>query len=141
MGIITEVTVKLRPLPPYSFNMVCVFNTDKEAFALPNKILKAGIDPTSIEYMGNSAIAMTCKYLDNMEMPHVDEGCCYVIVTVESFDEEESDRKMEKLCDLAEANGSIDEFEADLDPAEAVRGSCSGYRPDVPDRRFRGASG
>ena len=25
LGIITEVTVKLRPLPPYSFNMVCVF--------------------------------------------------------------------------------------------------------------------
>lgn len=113
LGIITEVTVKLRPLPPYSFNMVCVFNTDKEAFALPNKILKAGIDPTSIEYMGNSAIDMTCKYLDNMEMPHVKEGCCYVIVTVESFDQDESDRKMEKLCDLAEANGSIDEFEAD----------------------------
>ena len=113
LGIITEVTVKLRPLPPYSFNMVCVFNTDKEAFALPNKILKAGIDPTSIEYMGNSAIDMTCKYLDNMDMPHVKEGCCYVIVTVESFDQDESDRKMEKLCDLAEANGSIDEFEAD----------------------------
>lgn len=35
--------------------MVCVFNTDKEAFALPNKILKAGIDPISIEYMGDSA--------------------------------------------------------------------------------------
>lgn len=117
LGIITEVTVKLRPLPPYAFNMVCVFKTDKEAFALPNKILKAGIDPTSIEYMGNSAIDMTVKYLNNMnqhmEFPHVDEGCCYVIVTVESFDQDESDRKMEKLCDLAEANGSIDEFEAD----------------------------
>lgn len=113
LGIITEVTVKLRPLPPFSFNMVCVFADDEKAFALPNKILKAGIEPTSIEYMGNSAIDMTCKYLDNMEMPHVKEGCCYVIVTVETFNQEESDRKMELLCQLAEDNGSLDEFEAD----------------------------
>ncbi len=112
LGIITEVTVKLYPQAPYVFNMVCVFKTDDEAFALPNKILKAGIDPTSIEFMDNEALVMTCKFLD-MKMPHVDEGCDYVIVTVESFNEEESDRKMELLCDLAENNGSIDEFEAD----------------------------
>ena len=112
LGIITEVTVKLRPLPPYSFNMVCVFKSDEEAFALPNKILKAGIDPTSIEFMDNEALQLTCKFLD-MKMPHVDDGCDYVIVTVESFNEDDSDRKMEQLCDLAEANGSIDEFEAD----------------------------
>lgn len=84
----------------------------KKPFALPNKILKAGIDPTSIEFMDNEALRMTCKFLD-MKMPHVDEGCDYVIVTVESFSEDDSDRKMEQLCDLAEANGSIDEFEAD----------------------------
>ena len=112
LGIITEVTVKLRPLPPYNFNMVCVFNSDEEAFALPNKILKAGIDPTSIEFMDNEALVMTCKFLD-MTMPHVADGCDYVIVTVEAFNENDLDDKMEKLCDLAEANGSVDEFEAD----------------------------
>ncbi len=112
LGIITEITVKLRPLPPYSFNMVCVFKTDEEAFALPNKILKAGVDPTSLEYMDNEAIVMTEKYLD-MHFPHADEGACYVIVTVETFTEDELYRKMELLCNLAEENGSIDEFEAD----------------------------
>lgn len=112
LGVITEVTVRLKPLPPYNFNMVCVFEKDDDAFALPNKILKAGIDPTSIEYMDKEALQMTCKFLD-MTMPHVQEGCSYVIVTVETFDEDELDRKMAVLCDLAENNGSIDEFEAD----------------------------
>lgn len=112
LGIITEVTVRLRPLPPYNFNMVCVFKTDEEAFALPNKILKAGIDPTSIEFMDNAALKLTCDFLGE-KFPHVDEGCDYVIVTVETFEEDELDKKMEKLCDLAEAIGSIDEFEAD----------------------------
>ena len=62
--------------------------------------------------MDNEAIIMTEKYLD-MHFPHADEGACYVIVTVETFTEDELDRKMELLCDLAEENGSIDEFEAD----------------------------
>ena len=48
LGIITEIMVSCVPLPPYSFNMVCVFKTDEEAFALPNKIPKAGADPTSL---------------------------------------------------------------------------------------------
>jgi glycolate oxidase len=112
LGIITEVTVKLRPMPPYSFNMVCVFKTDNEAFALPNKILKAGVDPTSIEFMDNEALKITCKFLD-MPMPNVEDGCNYVIVTVESFSQDDLDRKMELLCDLAEENGSVTEFEAD----------------------------
>ena len=105
-------TVKLRPLPPYNFNMVCVFQDEAKALALPNKILKAGIDPTSLEFMDNAAIAMTAKFLD-MDFPHVKDGGCYVIVTVETFHEEEMDRKMEQLVELAEANGSVDEFEAD----------------------------
>ncbi len=112
LGIITEVTVKLRPLPPYRFNVVCVFNSDEEAFALPNKILKAGIDPTSIEFMDNEALVMTTKFL-SMPMPHVDEGADYVIVTVETFSQDDADRKMEQLCDLAEANGAVDVLDAD----------------------------
>lgn len=99
-------------MPPYSFNMVCVFKTDNEAFALPNKILKAGVDPTSIEFMDNEALKITCKFLD-MPMPNVEDGCNYVIVTVESFSQDDLDRKMELLCDLAEENGSVTEFEAD----------------------------
>lgn len=135
LGIITEITVKLWPLPPYNFNMVCVFDDDAKAFALPNKILKAGIEPTSLEFMDNEALVMTCKYLDNMEMPHVNEGCSYVIVTVESFDQEESDRKMERLCELAEANGSLDEFEAD-DRIWKVRKEFAEAARDV-DRMFQ----
>jgi len=46
-------------------------------------------------------------------MPHVDEGADYVIVTVETFSQDDADRKMEQLCDLAEANGAVDVLDAD----------------------------
>ena len=112
LGIITEVTVKLYPQAPYVFNMVCVFKTDDEAFALPNKILKAGIEPTSIEYMDNKALKM-CSNFCKVTLPHVEENCCYVIITVESFDEDELDKKMEKISDLCDDMGAVDVIQAD----------------------------
>ena len=112
LGIITEVTVKLRPLPPCKFDLVAIFKEDKAAFALPNKILKAGIEPTSIEYMDNEALKICSNYC-KIDLPHHKEGCCYVIVTVETFDEDESDRKMEKLSALCEEAGAMDVLEAD----------------------------
>ena len=112
LGIITEVTLKLRPLPPYKFDLVSIFKTDDEAFTLPNKLLKAGIEPTSIEYMDNEALKISSNYCD-ITLPHVDEGACYVIVTVETFDEDELDRKMEKAGDVCEACGAVDVIAAD----------------------------
>ena len=112
LGIVTEVTLKLRPLPPYKFDLVAIFKEDEKGFALPNKILKAGIEPTSIEYMDNKALSMCSKFC-KVSLPHVDEGCCYVIITVETFDEDELDKKMEKLSDLCDAMGAVDVIQAD----------------------------
>ena len=112
LGVVTEVTLKLRPLPPYKFDLVAIFKEDEKGFALPNKILKAGIEPTSIEYMDNKALSMCSKFC-KVSLPHVDEGCCYVIITVETFDEDELDKKMEKLSDLCDAMGAVDVIQAD----------------------------
>ena len=108
----SETTLKLRPLPPYKFDLVAIFKEDEKGFALPNKILKAGIEPTSIEYMDNKALSMCSKFC-KVSLPHVDEGCCYVIITVETFDEDELDKKMEKLSDLCDAMGAVDVIQAD----------------------------
>lgn len=112
LGVVTEVTLKLRPLPPYKFDLVAIFDDDAKAFALPNKIIKAGIEPTSIEYMDNKALDMCSKFC-KVTLPHVDKGCCYVIITVETFDEDELDKKMEKISDLCEAEAAVDVIQAD----------------------------
>lgn len=112
LGIITKVTLKLRPLPPCKFDLVAIFDNDKKAFALPNKILKAGIEPTSIEFMDNKSLMMCSKYCQ-VTLPKVADGASYVIVTVETFDEDELEKKMEKISDLCEAEGAIDVLQAD----------------------------
>ncbi|WP_435583551.1 FAD-binding oxidoreductase [Megasphaera cerevisiae] len=112
LGIITEATLKLRTLPPYSFDIVAVFDDSSKALALPRRILKAGIEPTSIEYMDNRAIVISGDFI-KCDLPHAKNGGVYDIITVEAYDQDELDKKMEQLSDLCDEAGAVDVLMAD----------------------------
>lgn len=112
LGIITKVTVKLVPLPPYRFDVLAVYTDPRKALYMVPKLLKAGIDPTSVEYMDNSYVRDTADYCHYTDMPHYDDGI-YVIITVETFREDELDSKMETVCTICEESGAVDVLEAD----------------------------
>lgn len=76
------------------------------------QLVKAGIDPTSIEYMDNPNVRTTSEYLEFPGAPHVEDGI-YVIITIETFNEDELDMKMEQASDICEAAGAVDVLEAD----------------------------
>lgn len=48
LGIITELTMKLRPVYPYHFDMLAIFKNLDQALSIPNKLIKAGVTPTAI---------------------------------------------------------------------------------------------
>ncbi len=112
LGIITKVTLKLRPLPTHFLDMLAIFESVEKAVALPNKILKAGIEPTSIEFMENESIKLCSQYIQT-PLPYMNDGAVYVIVSLDSMDEDDLDKKTERLCDLCEAEGAIEIVEAD----------------------------
>ncbi|SJZ46484.1 FAD-binding oxidoreductase [Megasphaera cerevisiae] len=112
LGIITEATLKLRTLPPYSFDIVAIFDDSSKALALPRRILKAGIEPTSIEYMDNRAIVISGNFI-KCDLPHAKNGGVYDIITVEAYDQDELDKKMEQLSDLCDEAGAVDVLMAD----------------------------
>ena len=74
LGIITKVTVKLIPLPPYRFDVLAIYTDPKKALYMVPKLLKAGIDPTSVEYMDNSYVRDTADYCQYSNMPHYENG-------------------------------------------------------------------
>ena len=75
-------------------------------------LLKAGIDPTSIEYMDNTYVRTTADYCEYKNVPHYEDGI-YVIVTVETYNEDELDMKMERLDELCTEAGAVEVLEAD----------------------------
>ena len=112
LGIITEATLRLQALPPKTSDLLAIFTNMDSALNLPNKILKVGINPMSIEFMDTKCIGLCAKNL-KIDLPYADKNGIYVIVTIDGFSEEELDWKMEKIDELCTENGAEELLIAD----------------------------
>jgi glycolate oxidase len=115
LGIITKATLKLLPLCPYRFTEV------QKAVDLVPALIKAGLNPTSVEFMDNNFVRAASDYAE-LRLPHYEDGS-YVIVTVETFSEDELEMKMGQLDEICTACGATDVVEAD-ERVWKVRRSC-----------------
>ena len=121
LGIITKATLKLLPLCPYRLDILAVFTDVAKAVDLVPNLIKAGLNPTSVEFMDNGFVRAASDYAE-LRLPHYEDGS-YVIVTVETFNEDELDMKMEQLDEICTACGATDVVEAD-ERVWKVRRSC-----------------
>ncbi|WP_293729565.1 FAD-binding oxidoreductase [uncultured Phascolarctobacterium sp.] len=127
LGVITQATLKLMPLPQYSIDLLVVFPGAAEAIGTVNKIIGAGIVPTCVEYMDNITIKSVEKYLGR-RLQGSDKGN-YLIIEVEGASEDDLDEKSISLDEICTENGASDVLVADHDKiwqarkafAEAVR--------------------
>ncbi len=121
LGIITKATLKLLPLPPYRLDLLAIFTDVNKAVDLVPMLIKAGLNPTSVEFMDNGFVRAASDYSET-RLPHYEDGS-YVLVTVETYSEDELDMKMEKLSELCEEAGATDVLEAD-ERVWRVRRNC-----------------
>lgn len=124
LGIITQITVKLLPLPKYSMDLLAVFESPEDAIGTVNKLIMAGIMP---KYMDNITIKSVERYLGTT-LQGSDKGN-YLIVEVEGTSEDDLDEKACTMDEICSENGAGDVLVAEHDKiwqarkafAEAVR--------------------
>ncbi len=121
LGIFTQVTLKLVPLCPYKLDVLAVFTDLAKATALVPKLVKAGLNPTSVEFMDNNFVRRASDYSE-LRLPHYEDGF-YDIISIETFSEAELDAKMDILASICEKAGATDVVEAD-DRVWKVRRNC-----------------
>lgn len=122
LGIITQITVKLLPLPKYSMDLLAVFESPEDAIGTVNKLIMAGI-----KYMDNITIKSVERYLGTT-LQGSDKGN-YLIVEVEGTGEDDLDEKACTMDEICSENGAGDVLVAEHDKiwqarkafAEAVR--------------------
>lgn len=127
LGIITKATVKLVAKPKYSMDLLAIYESPEDAIGTVNKIIKAGITPTCVEYMDNITIKSVERYLET-KLQGSDKGN-YLIVTVEGTSEDDLDEKACVLDEICGEAGASDVLVAEPDRiwqtrkafAEAVR--------------------
>ena len=112
LGIITEVTLKLLPLAPQRVDLLAIFTDPMSAISVVPKLIRAGVNPTSIEYMDNPNVRSTAEFTGFPGAPRQEDGI-YVIIAIEAFSEDELDSKMERADSICEECGAAEVLEAD----------------------------
>ena len=111
LGIITKATVKLLPNPKHLIDLLAVFPDIDSAIGIVNKVIKAGITPTCVEFMDNITIKSVERYLHET-LPDSENGN-YIIIQVEGTSEDDLDEKMVALDELCTENGATSVLVAD----------------------------
>ena len=121
LGIITKCTLKLLPKAPYKEDVLAIFTESAKATSIVPVLLRAGLNPTSVEFMDNSFVRSSSDF-SQFRLAHYEDGS-YVIITLETFDQDEMDKKLEKLDELCRANGAAEVDLAD-DRVWTLRKNC-----------------
>jgi len=111
LGIITQATLKLKPLPAHVIDVLAVFADVESAIAIVGLMLRAGLTPTCVEFMDNAAVQSVERFLQE-GLPHSDSGH-YVIIQLEADSEEDLENKTVSLDELCSKNGAITVLVAD----------------------------
>jgi glycolate oxidase len=111
LGIITQATLKLKPLPSHVIDLLSVFPTVEKAIAIVGIMLRSGLTPTCVEFMDNATVKSVERYLQE-SLPNSDIGH-YIIIQMEADSAEDLENKTIALDELCSANGAISVLVAD----------------------------
>jgi glycolate oxidase len=111
LAVITEVRLKLMPLPPQSIDLLIVFTDFKKAVEMVPRIIKLGVNPACVEFMDNAVIQNCEKFLKE-KLPHSENGH-YIIVKLEGSNLENLEEDSVKIDELCSKNGALETLVAD----------------------------
>jgi glycolate oxidase len=106
LGIVTAITVKLLPYPPYRSLLLATFKSASEACACVSSIFQAGVQPSAIEFMDRKGVALSVNH-QNIAFQQGEEAA-YLLIEVDGFEESELMPQSEKVYETLEKHGVID---------------------------------
>ncbi|MBS3734992.1 MAG: FAD-binding protein, partial [Phycisphaerae bacterium] len=112
LGVVTEITLRLLPLPRAGADLLVLFeSTDAAIAAVPRIQTTTGIVPTGIEFMDRTSVRAACEYL-NETIPYEQAGAM-LLITVDGADEQQVTRDYDAIGELCLDAGAIEVYVAD----------------------------
>jgi len=106
LAIITQLTLKLIPLPAVSMSLLVPFDNLVQCFAAVPKILRSGANPTAVEFMQRQVINAAEKYL-GMHFPDKSAEA-YLLLTFDAGSQNEIERTYLAAADICLESGALD---------------------------------
>ena len=111
LGIVTQITLSLEPLPLLSITLYVPFNEFNDAARTVAEIIKNKIIPSALEFTDQDSILVAERFLGR-SMPH-NSAPAYLIIRIDGNIREELDSAFETVGELCLKNGAIDVLVAD----------------------------
>jgi len=83
LGIVTQIVLKLLPLPTHHILLLVPFYKAEQACEAVSAIFKAGIIPSALEFMERDAITWTLNYMDDVNVPVGDAIQAHLLIEVD----------------------------------------------------------
>jgi len=107
LGIVTQIVLRLIPLPKHDLLMLAPFSSAEKACAAVSAIFKAGITPSGLEFMERDAIDCSLQFVKDVKVPIDDHIKAHLLIEVDGND-------LNVLMNDCEKIGSIlKEFDVD----------------------------
>jgi|TARA_B110000116_G_C16786389_1_gene561104 glycolate oxidase len=103
LGIITQATLKLLPLPKFQALMLVPFHTAESACEAVAKVFQAGVIPSAMEFMEKDALALTQTFTGNFDLDLNNSYKAYLLVEADGFEESALMPQCEKMLPIFEA--------------------------------------
>ena len=100
LAVITEITLKLLPLPTQRLLMLAAFDSAENACLAVNAILNAGIIPSTLEFMEKDALICAHDYLGDSPVAVPDAVQAHLLIEVDGQDKELLFHQAELITDV-----------------------------------------
>ncbi len=114
LAIITEITLRLLPLPHHRVDLLVGFETVDDAAKAVSEIIRRKIIPTAIEFMEGDILRIVGDVLEK-DVPMRDAGA-QLIISLDDEDAERLEQRYFALGEIAMELGAIDVLVADTRP-------------------------
>jgi len=111
LGIFTEITVRLIPMPAFTMDLLVPFDDLFAAARAASDIIRARVVPATIEFIQREATTMAERFLGK-QIPFADAGA-QLLIRLDGDDRQNVERQMERLWEAASAHGALDVITAD----------------------------
>ncbi len=106
LAVITEILLKLIPLPSLHLMLMIPFPSLEQAAKTVSAIMSAGIDPSALEFMERDAIIASREQLGT----HIDydDAAAHLLIELDGNNQDLIDERAEKIGEIAMAHEALD---------------------------------
>lgn len=108
LAVVTQATLKLRPLPMHRAVLLAAFPSASKACACVAAIFQAGIEPSALEFMEREAILLTQAFTSSDAIDVPDGIEAHLLIEVDAFQSDDILTQVEAMLPVLEAHDSSD---------------------------------